>query len=372
MNAKQRINSLYKALFHKRNIIVMSERSTSHLSMSAKLQVAILAAFVAVIGTASFSTGKYMAAQNVISEQGKTIKSVANSRIETSYGYAVPSLSASAPMAASPQAFNAPLTDPAYQFSTMDEGKLVAHIAFLENRIEELGQTNQDIIQVVRKTADGQIKDLEKVIQQTGLSAKTLKSHAKQEKKIKKRTSASLSKDEGGQGGPFIPDYWDEDMRQFAEDLEHSTNDLFVLRQILKLMPLAKPMSNARYSSSYGHRRDPFTGRSAFHSGLDLASKTTPQIIATADGVVSLAERRGAYGNMVEIKHGLGISTRYGHMSRILVTPGSRVKKGQVIGIQGATGRASGPHLHYEVRFNNRPLNPRGFINAGSSYVSKN
>ena len=365
------LSTLYKGLFHKRNIIVMSERSTSHMSMSGKLQFTLMVGIIAVIGTASFSTGQYMAAKEVISEQDKTLRSVANSRIKSNYDYAVPSLSTKDSITDA-EAFAAPLTDQSYSFSNMNESKLVARIAFLENRVGELKQTNQDIVKVVRKTAAGQIKGLEDIIAKTGLSPDLLKRHAKQEKKIRHKPTARLTGKDGHQGGPYIPAYWDHSMQRFAEDLEVSTDQLYVLRQILKIMPIDSPMPKARKTSGFGHRRDPFTGRVAFHAGLDFASKTTPQIVATSDGTVSMAKSLGSYGKLVELQHGLGLSTRYAHLSRILVKPGAKVKKGQVIGIQGSTGRSTGAHLHYEIRFGGRALNPGNFLKAGAAYVQQN
>lgn len=373
MKLTQTFSAIFKAIFHKRNIIIMSERSTSHMSMSGKIQFLMVATIIAVIGTASFSTGRYMAAQHVIDEQGRTIKSVANSRINTNYNYGIPSLSQGKSLSSTSPKFTAPLTDPSYTFSTLDESKLVARIAYLENRVNDLSRTNQDIVTVVRKTAAGQIKGLEQIIQQTGLSPNTLKAQAKQERKIQDKPSAALRNDADGKGGPYIPTYWDDNMREFVEDLETSADELYVLRKIMEMLPTERPMSEkARYSSSFGHRRDPFTKRVAFHSGLDLASRTDPKIYATADGVVSHAGRRGAYGNLIEIRHGLGISTRYGHLSKLLVKEGQKIKKGDLIGLQGSTGRSTGAHLHYEVRFNNRPINPKGFLKAGEVYVQQN
>jgi murein DD-endopeptidase MepM/ murein hydrolase activator NlpD len=122
--------------------------------------------------------------------------------------------------------------------------------------------------------------------------------------------------------------------------------------------------------SQFGRRIDPFTGRLAFHSGLDMAGPTGSKIYATADGKVEFTGRQGAYGIMVDIAHGFGLSTRYAHLSQILVEDGQAVKKGQVIAIQGSTGRSTGAHLHYEVRYKDQPLDPRKFLNAGR-YVQK-
>lgn len=111
-------------------------------------------------------------------------------------------------------------------------------------------------------------------------------------------------------------------------------------------------------SSAFGNRTDPFTGRPDFHPGIDISADKDTPIYATADGVVESASYSGAYGNLVVLDHGFGISTRYGHMSRFAVKAGDGVQRGDVIGHIGQTGRANGPHVHYEVWLNGRMLNP--------------
>lgn len=111
-------------------------------------------------------------------------------------------------------------------------------------------------------------------------------------------------------------------------------------------------------SSGYGIRRDPIYGSSKFHEGLDFAAKTGTPVFATADGTVAVAERTGGYGNCVDISHGFNYLTRYAHLSEILVKAGQKVKRGEMIGRVGSTGKSTGPHLHYEVRFKNEPQNP--------------
>jgi murein DD-endopeptidase MepM/ murein hydrolase activator NlpD len=105
-------------------------------------------------------------------------------------------------------------------------------------------------------------------------------------------------------------------------------------------------------------RSDPFTKSPDFHPGLDISADKGTPVYATADGVVDLTSWIGPYGNLIVLNHSFGITTRYGHLSRFLVKPGQKVKKGQMIGYVGATGRATGPHLHYEVTINGRLLNP--------------
>ena len=120
---------------------------------------------------------------------------------------------------------------------------------------------------------------------------------------------------------------------------------------------------NGRFTSGFGMRRDPFTGRMHFHYGIDLAAPIGTPIYAPADGIVKRVRRtKGGYGLMLEIDHGIGITTRYGHLSMVLVRPGQKVKRGQIIARVGNTGRSTGPHLHYEVRILNKPVNPLNYI----------
>jgi murein DD-endopeptidase MepM/ murein hydrolase activator NlpD len=121
--------------------------------------------------------------------------------------------------------------------------------------------------------------------------------------------------------------------------------------------------------SGFGYRSDPFNHHSAMHPGLDLAGPIGTPIYATADGVVLRAGwNSGGYGNLVEIDHGRGITTRYGHMSAILVRPGDRITRGQQVGRMGSTGRSTGSHLHYEVRIDGRAVNPMPFMKS-TDYV---
>lgn len=111
-------------------------------------------------------------------------------------------------------------------------------------------------------------------------------------------------------------------------------------------------------SSGYGVRRDPIYGSSKFHTGLDFAAKTGTPVFATADGKVTEAGRQSGYGNCIDISHGYNYLTRYAHLSEILVKPGQEVKRGEMIGKVGSTGKSTGSHLHYEVRFKDEPQNP--------------
>ena len=131
-----------------------------------------------------------------------------------------------------------------------------------------------------------------------------------------------------------------------------------------EVMPAGRPVTHGWLSSYFGTRTDPFTGHRAFHTGLDFAGKLGSDVVSVAAGVVTYAGKRSGYGNLVEINHGNGYSTRYGHNSKILVNVGQTVKKGQVIGKMGSTGRSTGPHVHFEVLINGHAVNPKKYIQA--------
>lgn len=127
-------------------------------------------------------------------------------------------------------------------------------------------------------------------------------------------------------------------------------------------IPSVQPVQKLSFSSNFGIRSDPFHGTARMHAGVDIPGPTGTPIYATADGVVAHAERQGGYGNMVELDHGKGIATRYGHLSKILVAPGAAVHRGDLIALMGSTGRSTGPHLHYEVRIDGHAVNPVPFL----------
>jgi len=129
-----------------------------------------------------------------------------------------------------------------------------------------------------------------------------------------------------------------------------------------RVYPQGRPVSSGWISSYFGKRTDPFTGKSANHTGIDFAGKAGAEVVAVADGVVTWSADRYGYGIMVEINHGNGYSTRYAHNSENLVVVGDEVKKGQAVARMGETGRATGPNLHFEVLKSGRRVNPVNFI----------
>jgi murein DD-endopeptidase MepM/ murein hydrolase activator NlpD len=127
-------------------------------------------------------------------------------------------------------------------------------------------------------------------------------------------------------------------------------------------IPSSMPVTGTNFTSGFGVRSDPFQRRAAMHAGVDLAGPIGTRIYATADGIVNRSEWVNGYGNLVEVNHGRGIQTRYGHLSRSMVKPGQRVKRGDLIALMGSTGRSTGSHLHYEVRLDGKAVNPVAFM----------
>ncbi|RYD58882.1 MAG: M23 family metallopeptidase [Sphingomonadales bacterium] len=144
---------------------------------------------------------------------------------------------------------------------------------------------------------------------------------------------------------------------------------LDMLEQTVISIPSMQPVDKVIFTSSYGVRSDPFRGTAAMHAGVDIPGAIGTPIYATADGIISHAGRQGGYGNLVQINHGRGIETRYGHLSKILVADNTRIRRGQLIGLMGSTGRSTGSHLHYEVRVDGKAVNPIPFLQNGEYLV---
>jgi murein DD-endopeptidase MepM/ murein hydrolase activator NlpD len=175
----------------------------------------------------------------------------------------------------------------------------------------------------------------------------------------------------GSIGGPFVPlRHPSKTATPFEQQLykvKVTRAELDDMTREMNEIPLRKPVQGEiDMTSPFGVRMDPFLGEPAVHTGIDLRGQIGEPARATADGTVTVASRNGGYGNMVEINHHNGVSTRYGHLSKILVKVGQQVHIGQVIGLIGSTGRSTGPHLHYETRINNTAVDPQKFLHAGA------
>jgi murein DD-endopeptidase MepM/ murein hydrolase activator NlpD len=172
-----------------------------------------------------------------------------------------------------------------------------------------------------------------------------------------------------GMGGPFVPIKLPPNAGAFERQfyrINITRAQVERLNRTLALVPYRKPVvGEVEFTSGFGVRSDPFLGRPAMHTGLDFRAATGDPVRATANGKVASSGWAGGYGRMVEIDHGNGLSTRYGHLSEIDVKIGDQIKIGQVIGAVGSTGRSTGPHLHYETRIDGEAVDPQKFLRAG-------
>lgn len=175
-----------------------------------------------------------------------------------------------------------------------------------------------------------------------------------------------------GQGGPYIPldgvgtELLEGQFQPRTTAIEARLYEAQALAEIVDSLPLGHPvLDETMMTSRFGVRRDPFTKRPTHHGGLDFIGRPMAPIVATAPGTVVKAGWNGTYGNMVEIDHGHGFTTRYAHMKKIFVKRGDVVAQGDKLGGMGSTGRSTGRHLHYEVRFQGRAYDPQTFLKAG-------
>jgi murein DD-endopeptidase MepM/ murein hydrolase activator NlpD len=241
---------------------------------------------------------------------------------------------------------------------------LPAQINLLRDRYDRVDTQDLAILANLQQPANIASAHIRAVLASAGLAAEHLNVPAQ----------PSESPRPGGLGGPFVPLPILSDGSSFAAaagDVETAIDALEKLRRVLPHVPLKAPLSGElEITSGFGPRIDPFLGTPALHTGVDLLEEYGAPVRATAAGTVVTAGFDGGYGNMVEINHGNGLATRYAHLSSIEVTPGEKVDLGTVLGRIGATGRATGPHLHYEVRVDGEPVDPERFLRAGADLVA--
>lgn len=235
--------------------------------------------------------------------------------------------------------------------------------------LANLRATQEELVKRVSESTSVNIVGVEKLIKMTGLDPEQLL----EQLQVADGETAELLPD--GQGGPFIEvsalplDARDPLIPKVAA-LDLKMGRWHNLQRIVRMLPLAAPVDHYRLTSGFGKRLDPMRKRWSSHSGVDLANLSKTPILNPAPGKVVFAGWFGGHGRLVEIDHGLGIHTRYGHLKKILVKRGQRVEFRDKIGLMGSSGRSTGTHLHFEVRVNGNPVNPLKFMKAGK-YVFK-
>jgi len=226
-------------------------------------------------------------------------------------------------------------------------------LAFVDRSLDRIAAGQMAALAAVDRAAAGAADRDAAILADAGLDAKKL---------ADRKLSPPM-------GGPFEPldagpsaSAFDRAAARAARDVELAEK----LRALMAYVPLGKPLAgDMAVASPFGYRIDPFLGRPALHAGVDLLQAYGAEIRAAGAGRVVHAGPIGGYGLMVEIDHGTGLATRYAHLSQVLVDEGEEVDKGAVVGRLGTTGRATGPHLHYEVRIDGEPVDPERFLRAG-------
>lgn len=238
-------------------------------------------------------------------------------------------------------------------------GEMEGRSGALQLEIARLERAQESLVATLREESERHVLDVQEGLAFTGLDIVDMIDRLRSEDGAR-----------GGQGGPMLPTLPPEVRNTPIEGEAEALMELFTraseLKALANRLPIALPMREGyTLTSGFGARRDPFTGRLAGHEGLDFGADRRTPIYAPATGIVTHAGRLGAYGNTVEIDHGLGLTTRYAHMHFISVEEGEVVQYGERLGGVGNTGRSTGPHLHYEVRVDGVARDPMNFIEAG-------
>lgn len=242
----------------------------------------------------------------------------------------------------------------------MESTQMRRDIKMLENKLVSLEEQENSTVERLTEQSEMFITSMEQLIETAGLDVEDL-----------------MAGDDdlvAGQGGPFIELQSDGRpagrLKAKLQNLENRLAYSESLQTVIRKIPFAVPLHGYYVTSKYGKRRDPKNRKWAMHYGVDFGSSPRAKVFVTAPGKVAFAGWKGSFGKLVEIDHGAGIKTRYGHLSKISVKKGQTINFGDKIGLIGSTGRSTGTHLHYEVLFRDKALDPMKFIKAGR-YVFK-
>lgn len=240
--------------------------------------------------------------------------------------------------------------------------ELATEVASLESNVEDIRRHQAQVMAQLEEATRTSIGELERILKKTGVNVDAL--------------VQEIERSYRGEGGPFVPIAFripeaaegfplnDASVSGALADLQYVNS----LRILAEKVPLARPLKDPyRVTSGFGKRRHPVTGRWSMHNGYDMAAPKGTAVYTTLEGRVTFAGVQRGYGKVVRIQHSLGFETRYPHLSAIHVKTGDRVERGALVGEVGSTGRSTGNHLHYEIRLNKRPYNPRKFIEAGDN-----
>jgi len=385
------IARLYKLIFTKRTILFVTNQKIRSVTVGPFLQVCLIL-FISWVGNLFVQSWRYDEIIGMKVDEISKLRSVnayfqeefesSNDKLKKISEY-LSSISSKKHLVKAQENPEAIFKQPK-NFKESDLSKDDKHTF---NQVKDV----ENNISGVRSLMSARIKEIEDAIEITGLNIKKTQAKELQQKLAAEIREISLNGKRGitkGQGGPLVKgdanndrDAIDVALKANAahEELEKrlekavftsEVDHLITLEKLVEVMPLSRPIKNYYISSGFGSRVDPITHGHAVHQGLDFVGPIKEKIISPSAGKVILAGKFSSYGNAIVIDHGFGITTRYGHLSEIKVVEGQILKQGDVIALQGNTGRSTGSHLHYEVRYKNIPLNPRKFLEAGDVLFS--
>ncbi|MDJ0949774.1 MAG: M23 family metallopeptidase [Alphaproteobacteria bacterium] len=327
----------FKRVFPERQIFYRVRGEIEFVTFKAFHQIALFFILVGVVGWVAFSSMHYMAFDWMLENQRQDAKRAWDAYLQT---------------------------DSERERVVAQREDLKERLRNLELTLAVLQVSQEKVMARVTERTEGRIDQVARIIEMTGIEvSRFLKSGAS------RRAAAAMLT---GQGGPFVGAGSDEELvgdqdplRVKVAALDNRLGQWDRLESVLESMPLAPPVDHYRLTSRFGSRKDPVNGRWARHYGIDLANHLNTPVLSPAPGTVVFAGRNGRYGRYLEIDHGNGFRTRYGHLRKMLVKKGEKVQFRQEIAKLGSSGRSTGPHLHYEVLVNGKPIDPLKFIAAG-------
>lgn len=356
-----------RRLFPEREIFLRSGGTVRFLKISSRVQVLTAAALFAVlicwaVATISMFVDQYTVARERAALEQQQAAVASSARTVSTYRASVDEIAAKLEQ----RQENLEELVKSHFGDELAEGELIGPDKSEKTAPKAKGTTIGAVIPEARD-----LRQVEK--QQIAFAAKLAHAVARRTEKVEAairsfglNPARLVRQSRSAEGGPFIPYKGTEDDAldgQFAE-LDSALHRLDLLENSLLAVPSGQPTSVVMLSSRFGYRRDPFNGRGAFHSGLDFRGTYGQPILAAANGKVTYAGQRSGYGKVIEVTHGHGMMTRYAHLSGFNAKVGQKVGRGEQIGRMGSTGRSTGTHLHFEVRMNGQPINPRRFLEA--------
>ena len=357
---KAAVRSAFTSLFHPREIVVHDARGVRHIRISTRVQVTLAGVTAAVMGwtlaataTVAFGAGDLSARDAEIAERDRKIAAMQADvqRIRKAADEVAERVEMRQEILAGLLSGEGDPVELAAMMPDATSGAGAGSYAAAMTALTEIEGKQLAFASEAASAAEARYRETQVLLKRLGL-----------------KPSRFVRQSKLAMGGPYEP--VGEDSDPAFRKLFSSWSKVNTLEQGMLSVPSLKPVRSFALTSNFGVRHDPFNGGAAMHAGIDMAGRTGEPIYATADGIVEKAGWGGGYGNMDDLAHGRGIETRYGHLSKVLVREGQKVKRGDMIARMGSTGRSTGSHLHYEVRIDGRAVNPVPFLQSAEQLAA--